>query len=324
MNSTKHFRVVIIGAGPAGIGAAIALSRFGIKSIALVERSDKIGGIPSLYKKKTGGVRTFIRWSRGGIPVFGEEYANSLKRKLAKTDVKIWLQSQVLDIEANEKKIIFVNPVKGIMSLTADAVIMACGSREKTPSERGWLTGSRPIRVFFTKQLLQLIDGNDLLPMHNPVIIGSDLIAYAAAAKLKYAGSQEAIVIDNGRGPKCSYVERLYFRRWSQPSFRSSAFKSVEVVGSKTASGIRLSKDGNLIPCDGIVVCGELIPNSELALQGLLKVELPSRKPVVGRNYQLSKLGWFAAGNMLGGYHGAEWCYFNGRRVARAVKNYFS
>ena len=156
MNSIKHFRVVIIGAGPAGIGAAIALSRLGIKSIALVERSDKIGGIPSLYKKKTGGVRTFIRWSRGGIPVFGEEYANSLKRKLAKTDVKIWLQSQVLEIEANEKKIIFVNTVKGIMSLTADAVIMACGSREKTPSERGWLTGSRPIRVFFTKKLLFL------------------------------------------------------------------------------------------------------------------------------------------------------------------------
>jgi hypothetical protein len=180
------------------------------------------------------------------------------------------------------------------------------------------------MRVFFTKQLLQLIDGNDLLPMHNPVIIGSDLIAYAAAAKLKYAGSQEAIVVDNGRGPKCSYVERLYFRQWSQPSFRSSAFKSVEVVGSKTASGIRLSKDSNLIPCDGIVVCGELIPNSELALQGLLKVELPSRKPIVGRYYQLSKPGWFAAGNMLGGYHGAEWCYFNGWRVARAVKNYFS
>ena len=324
MNSTKHFRVVIIGAGPAGIGAAIALSSLGIKSIALVERSDKIGGIPSLYKKKTGGVRTFIRWSRGGIPVFGEEYANSLKRKLAKTDVKIWLQSQVLEIEANEKKIILVNPVKGIMSLTADAGIMACGSREKTPSERGWLTGSRPIRVFFTKQLLQLIDGNDLLPMHNPVIIGSDLIAYAAAAKLKSAGSMEAIIVDNGRGPKCSYVERLYFRQWTQPSFRSSAFKSVEVVGSKTASGIRLSKDSNLIPCDGIVVCGELIPNSELALQGLLKVELPSRKPVVGRNYQLSKPGWFAAGNILGGYHGAELCYFNGRRVARAVKNYFS
>lgn len=324
MNSTQHFRVVIIGAGPAGIGAAIALSKRGIKSIALVERSDKIGGVPSLYKKKSGGVRTFIRWSRGGIPVFGEEYANWLDGKLAKTDLQVWLQSQVLEIEANEKKITLVNPVEGRMSLTAEAVIMACGSREETLSERGWLTGSRPIRVFFTKQLLQLIDGNDLLPMRNPVIIGSDLIAYAAAAKLKVAGAANAVVIDNCRCPRCSYFERLYFRRWSQPSFRSSSFKSVEVVGSKTVTGIRLSKDGEFIPCDGIVVCGELIPNSELALQGQLKVELPSRKPVVGRDYQLSESGWFAAGNMIGGFHGAEWCYFNGRRVARAVMNYLS
>ena len=130
MNSTKHFRVVIIGAGPAGIGAAIALSRLGIKSIALVERSDKIGGIPSLYKKKTGGVRTFIRWSRGGIPVFGEEYANSLKRKLAKTDVKIWLQSQVLEIEANEKKIILVNPVKGSVASSTTFSLFQSYSRE--------------------------------------------------------------------------------------------------------------------------------------------------------------------------------------------------
>jgi alkyl hydroperoxide reductase subunit AhpF len=324
MDSTNHFRVVIIGAGPAGIGAAIALSKHGIKSIALIERSDKIGGVPSLYKKKKGGVRTFIRWSRGGIPVFGEEYANSLKRKLVKTDVKVWLQTQVIEIETKERKLSIINPIEGKISLTADAVIMACGSREKTMSERGWLTGARPIRVFFTKQLLQLIDGNDLLPMRNPVIIGSDLIGYAAAAKLKVAGAADAIIMDKCRRPKCSYVERLYFRRWSQPNFRGVDVKAVEVVGSKTASGIRLSKDGDFIPCDGIVVCGELVPNSELALLGQLKVELPSRKPVVGRNYQMSESGWFSAGNMLGGFCGAEWCYYNGRRVARAVVNYLS
>ena len=324
MNSTRHFRVVIIGAGPAGIGAAIALCKRGIKSVALVERNDKIGGIPSLYKKKKGGVRTFIRWSRGGFPFFGEEYAHWLGDQLSKTDVQVWLQSQVIEIKAKEKRITLVNPSEGQVTLTANAIIMACGSREETASERGWVTGARPMRVFFTKQLLQLIDGNGLLPMRNPVILGSDLIAYAAAAKLKVAGAADAIVVDNRRRPKCSYFERLYFRRWSQPSFRGVDVKSVEVVGSTTASGIRLSKEGELIPCDGVILCGELIPNSELALQGNLKVELPSRKPVVGRDSQLSESGWFAAGNMLGGFHGAEWCYFNGRRVARAVINYVS
>jgi len=324
MSRTTHFKVVIIGAGPTGIGAAVALSKRGIKSIALLERSDKIGGIPALYKRKKGGVRTFVRWSRGGIPVFGEEYARWLGRQLATTDVQVWLQSQVIEIEAKEKKIILVNPKEGQTTLTADAIIMACGAREETVAERGWVTGARPMRVFFTKQLLQLIDDNGLLPMRNPVIIGSDVIAYAAAAKLKAAGSEDAVMVDNRHSPQCPIFERLYFRLWGSPKFRGMTTKSVEVVGSSTASGIRLSKDGEIVPCDGIVVCGELIPNSELALLGNLRVDLPSRKPVVAQGFQLSESGWFAAGNMLGGVRGAEWCYFNGRRVARAVNKFLS
>lgn len=322
MNSTKHFNVIIIGAGPAGVGAAIALSKRGIKSIAIIERSDKIGGIPSFYKKKKGGVRTFVRWSRGGFPVFGEDYAQWLEKQLIKTTVRIELQSQVINIDAKKKILTLVSPEEGEVNYSADAIVMACGSREETPAERGWLAGSRPVRVLFTKQLLQLLDGNHLLPMNNPLIIGSDVIGYAAAAKLKAAGASDAVIVDNCSRPKCGFFERLYFRIWSNPDYQGLSAKSIEVTGNKIASGVKLN--GKNIPCDGIVICGELIPNSELALNGNIKVELHSRKPVVAKDYQLSEPGWFAAGNIIGGFHGAEWCYFNGKRVARAVANYLS
>jgi len=324
MSSTTHFQVVVVGAGPAGIGAAIALSKRGINSTAIVERNDQIGGIPALYKKKKGGVRTFVRWSRGGIPVFGEEYAKWLGSRLAKTKTRVFLQSQVIEIDAKERKLVLVNPDEGQMTLTADAVVLACGAREESIAERGWLMGSRPMRVYFTKQLLQLVDGNGLLPMRNPVIIGSDLIAYAAAAKLKVAGSENAVMVDNRPNPECSIFERLYFRRWSNPTFRGLTSKSVEVVGSGSASGIKFSESGEIFPCDGIMVCGELVPNSELALMGDLKVDLSTRKPILGKGFQMSESGWFAAGNILGGFHGAEWCYFNGQYVARSVIKYLS
>lgn len=324
MKPVEHFEVIIIGGGPAGIGAAIGLSKKGIKSIVVLERSGKLGGIPSFYKKKKGGVRTFIRWSRGGIPVFGEEYAKWLETQVSNRAIDIRLHSQVLDIESKEKMVTLVSPDTGRISLTADAIIMACGSREETPAERGFMMGSRPMRVFFTKHLLELIDNHGLLPMRNPVIIGSDLIAYAAAAKLRKAGAEEAIIIDKRRSPKCSILERLYFRFWSNPVFRgSNSLESISVVGSGAVKGIKLS-NGDFIECDGIAVCGELIPNSELALTGDIKVELPSRKPVVGAEYQLSESGWYAAGNLLGGFHGAEWCYFNGIKVAKKVVKYLS
>ncbi|HED08557.1 MAG TPA: NAD(P)/FAD-dependent oxidoreductase [Ignavibacteria bacterium] len=322
MIATKHFNVLIIGAGPAGIGAAIALSKRGIKSIAIIERNDKLGGIPSFYKKKKGGIRTFVRWSRGGIPVFGEDYAKWLEKQLVKTKVQIELQSQVCNIDAKKKILTLVNNEKREVNYSADAIIMACGSREETPAERGWLAGSRPVRVLFTKQLLRLLDGNHLLPMNNPLIIGSDIIGYAVAAKLKAAGASDAIIVDNCSKPKCGFFERLYFRMWSNPNYKGLSAKSIEVIGNKTVTGVMFN--GENITCDGIVVCGVLIPNSELALNGNIKVELHSRQLVVVKDYQLSESGWFATGNMLGGFHGAEWCYFNGRRVARTVTNYLS
>lgn len=324
MKTAEHFKVIIIGGGPAGIGAAVGLSKRGINSILILERNDELGGIPSFYKKKKGGIRTFIRWSRGGVPVFGEDYAKWLESQISKRNIEYRLQSQVLEIEPKEKKVTFVNPAEGKNSLTADVIIMACGSREETTAERGFMMGSRPMRVFFTKQLLQLIDKHSLLPMRNPVIIGSDLIAYAAAAKLRKAGAEEAIIVDKGRKPKCSIFERLYFRRWSKPVYHGlNSLESVTVVGSGAVTGIKFS-NGEFIKCDGVAICGELIPNSELALVGNLKVELPSRKPVVGPDYQLSEPGWFVAGNILGGFHGAEWCYFNGNKVSKKVIKYLS
>lgn len=174
MASNKHFSVIVIGAGPAGIGVATAISKRGVKSVIVIDRSDKIGGIPSFYKKKKGGVRTFVRWSRGGLPVFGQEYAKWLEKQIVKTDVEVKLQSQVLEISAKEKTITYVNPEDGQKTISADVIIMACGSREKTTAERKWPNGARPVGVMFTKQLLKLLDGNNILPTKKPLIIGSE------------------------------------------------------------------------------------------------------------------------------------------------------
>ena len=322
MNSAKHFNVIIIGAGPAGIGAALKLNKSGIKSIVVVERSEKIGGIPSFYKKKKGGVRTFVRWSRGGVPVFGQDYVGWLEKQILNTNIEIKLESQVIEIDAKEKSVTFVNPTEGKTKISADAVIMANGAREENQGERKWLAGARPVRVLFTKQLLNLTDRNDLLPIKKPLIIGSDVIAYAAAAKLKANGTENAIIIDNRKTPKCPIHERLYFRFWTNPSFHGFDVDTIEIKGKNSATGIHVN--GENFDCDGIIISGELIPNSELALVGNLKVNIPSRIPIITNDNQLSESGWYAAGNILGGFHGAEWAYFNGKKVADSVLKYIS
>jgi NADPH-dependent 2,4-dienoyl-CoA reductase/sulfur reductase-like enzyme len=195
MNSIGKVKVLVIGAGPAGAGVAIGLARRGIKPVILIDRHERVGGVPSLYKKKPGGVPTFVLWTKGRL-VFGEQMAERLADKLRASEVDVWLETQVIEVFPGEKKATLVNPSRGRCQVAAEAVVLACGARERTPAERGWINGSRPSGLLFTKNMLDLVDQHEVHVACTPVILGSDLIAHAAAAKLKSAGASDAVMVD--------------------------------------------------------------------------------------------------------------------------------
>jgi len=318
MSDAQHFKVVIIGGGPAGIGTAVGLAKRGVGPVVLIERRAKLGGTPMGYRKKPGGVPTFVEWTRGRV-VFGEELAGRMAKRLAKTDTAIRLGTQVTKIDPAEKRLTLLG-TEGVRELTADAVVLAAGAREQTPAEKGWLAGARTARVGFTRHVTGWLDRHGLLPARKPVVVGSDLIAYSAAAKLRAAGSDEPVMIDRRQSPSAGFFERLFFRRWTRPDW-SGGVTAAGMKGDRAATGVQ-SSDGKEWPGDGVMVCGELVPNSELALLGGLAVELPSRQLQLARGQAMSEPGWFAAGNVLGGFHGAQWCYFNGRRLAKRIATF--
>ena len=318
MSDAQHFKVVIIGGGPAGIGTAVGLAKRGVGPVVLIERRAELGGTPMGYRKKPGGVPTFVEWTRGRV-VFGEELAGRMAKRLAKTDTAIRLGTQVTKIDPAEKRLTLLGP-DGVRELTADAVVLAAGAREQTPAEKGWLAGARTARVGFTRHVTGWLDRHGLLPARKPVVVGSDLIAYSAAAKLRAAGSDEPVMIDRRQSPSAGFFERLFFRRWTRPDW-SGGVTAAGMKGDRAATGVQ-SSDGKEWPGDGVMVCGELVPNSELALLGGLAVELPSRQLQLARGQAMSEPGWFAAGNVLGGFHGAQWCYFNGRRLAKRIATF--
>ena len=318
MSDAQHFKVVIIGGGPAGIGTAVGLAKRGVGPVVLIDRRAKLGGTPMGYRKKPGGVPTFVEWTRGRV-VFGEELAGRMTKRLAKTDTAIRLGTQVTKIDPAEKRLTLLGP-DGVRELTADAVVLAAGAREQTPAEKGWLAGARTARVGFTRHVTGWLDRHGLLPARKPVVVGSDLIAYSAAAKLRAAGSDEPVMIDRRQSPSAGFFERLFFRRWTRPDW-SGGVTAAGMKGDRAATGVQ-SSDGIEWPGDGVLVCGELVPNSELALLGGLAVELPSRQLQLAPGQAMSEPGWFAAGNVLGGFHGAQWCYFNGCRLAKRIATF--
>ncbi len=320
MNNKSHFKVAIIGGGPAGIGVAVGLAKLGIDSVTIIERRNQIGGTPLGYKKKEGSVPTFIEWTRARI-VFGEELAIKMVKQLERTDTKIEVNTQVTKIFPTEKKLQLLSP-EGIKEITADSIVLASGAREQTLPEKGWLDGARTVRTGFTRHITNWLDRHNLLPTHTPLITGSDLIAYSAAAKLRAAGSKEPVMIDQRKQPIARIIERIFFRRWTRPDW-NGGFSTLNLTGDFKKICAKSNHNGEYSG-DAVISSGDLVPNTELALMAGMPIDLPSRKLKLLRGQFMGVPGWFAAGNVLGGFHGAQWCYFNGKRLAKKLKHHLN
>lgn len=76
--AAKEKRVVIIGAGPCGLGAAYRLQELGYKNFAIYERNSYVGGISASFTDEKG----FI-WDQGGHVIFSHyPYFDKLMAKL--------------------------------------------------------------------------------------------------------------------------------------------------------------------------------------------------------------------------------------------------
>jgi protoporphyrinogen oxidase len=90
-------RIVIIGAGPTGLGAAYRLSELGVSSWEIYERNDHVGGLAASYRDEHG----FI-WDHGGHVMFSHySYFDDLVEKMLRGDYDqhmreawVWLQQR--------------------------------------------------------------------------------------------------------------------------------------------------------------------------------------------------------------------------------------
>lgn len=76
--AAKEKRIIIIGAGPCGLGAAYRLQELGYKNFAIYERNSYVGGIAASFTDKKGFV-----WDQGGHVIFSHyQYFDKLMVKL--------------------------------------------------------------------------------------------------------------------------------------------------------------------------------------------------------------------------------------------------
>ena len=307
MNS---YDVAIIGAGPTGVSAAIKLSQAGL-SVLVIERSKEIGGVSAKYKRTS--IHTFM--TPAGWLIKGEDYAGLLSDKLSRSSADVWLCSQVLEADQHLNCLSVVRKGYGKVRVNFKKIIFACGSREKSRTERGGIYGSRPSRVYYTMNLLNLIGETADTPEF-AAVLGEDLIAHSAATEISCHRSDALVTMVGDKGNRSNFFERLYFNFFGKNDWEAAEEMSINGFNQPT----RLKFADKKMALDAVIIAGRLTPNSELLQSSGVLLNQKERLPLLD-GFRTSHKDWYAAGNIMGGFNSAFRCYRYGAQCAAQLIN---
>jgi len=298
MNIKKD--LVIIGGGPAGMSAAVAAHKMGIRDILILEREGALGGILKQCIHNGFGLHRF------GEELTGPEYANRYEVQVRELGIPFKLNTTVLSLSA-EKIITATNGEDGIFTVEAGAVILAMGCRERSKGALN-IAGTRPSGVFSAGSAQKLVNMKGYLPGRRVVILGSGDIGLIMARRMTLEGAEVVSVFE--LMPYSSGLARNIeqcLNDFNIPLRLSTTV--VELHGKERLEGVTVARVDSsrrpipetreYIPCDTLLLSVGLIPENELTRGAGAELDPITGGAVVDQSRQTSIPGIFSCGNVL-------------------------
>ncbi len=302
--------VLIVGAGPAGLSAAITLRDAGLRVIVL-DREAQAGGIPRHCGHYPYGLREFRRLMQGPA------YAARLVAQARAAGAEIRTATTVTALHPGAR--LSVTSPQGTAELRARAVLLATGARE-TPRAARFIGGTKAGGVLNTGALQGLVHLEGMRPFRHPVILGTELVAFSAILTCRHLGIRPLAMVEPGPRATARWPCALFPRLLRIPLHLDTQIE--EITGRDRVEGVVLRHKGALrrLPCDGVIVTGGFRPEAALLAGTHLALDTGTGGPQVDQFGRCSDPAFFAAGNVLRAVETAGTCWAEGRAVARAMR----
>lgn len=269
------YDLIIIGAGPAGITAAVYAAR---KRISFLVISEDIGGQAAW----SGDIENYTGYQF----ITGPELAGKFEEHMRKFGIQIKENEKITELERAGSNIL-IKTNKGVYE--ARSVIIASGKRTRQIGVPGEKEYKNKGLTYCATCDGPLFSGKDV------AVIGGGNSALDAVLQLTRIAKFIYVV---NIAPSLTGDEIMQERVNESPIVKVlNSAKVIEVSGDKLVKAIKIEKEGKeeVLPVEGVFVEIGLIPNSEFA-KGINKNELGEIR--VNCHNETNIEGIFAAGDV--------------------------
>lgn len=314
----ERYELIIIGAGPAGLSAAIEAAKAGI-NVIVFDENEKPGG--QLFKQ----IHKFFGSKEHKAKVRGFKIGEELLKEAEEYGVKVVLNATVVGLYIGKEVVVQIGD--RVKHYKGDAVLVATGAAENMVNFKGW-TLPGVIGAGAAQTMMNL---HHIKPGNKVLMLGTGNVGLVVSYQLEQAGCEVVALAD--AAPKIGGygVHAAKVARTGVPFYLSHTIKEAE--GTDCVTGVTIAQVDNhfeFIPdtekhfeVDTICVAVGLSPMAQLLK--MCGVEMVDTRggfvPKCDEMGATSVDGIFAAGDVAG-IEEASSAMIEGRMSGVAIANY--